>query len=54
MLALTVQIPMAWWQRSSSGWLLLTILALVAVLLVGRSVNGASRWIAFGPSYNFV
>jgi len=49
MLALMVQVPMDWWQRSSSGWLLLTILALGAVLLVGRSVNGAARWIAFGP-----
>ncbi|MGY0592443.1 MAG: cell division protein FtsW [Paraglaciecola chathamensis] len=48
--ALTVmQIPMQWW-RTSNGWLLLLgLVLLVAVLLVGRSVNGSTRWLAIGP-----
>ncbi|QHJ13149.1 putative peptidoglycan glycosyltransferase FtsW [Paraglaciecola mesophila] len=44
-----MQIPMQWW-RTSNAWLLLLGLALlVAVLLVGRSVNGSTRWLAIGP-----
>lgn len=42
-------VPMEWWQRSS-GMLLLAAFALLAlVLVVGREVNGATRWIGLGP-----
>ncbi|MBQ0833739.1 putative lipid II flippase FtsW [Marinobacter sp.] len=50
MLALvSVNVPMAWWERS--GWLLLGIglLSLILVLTpLGRTVNGSTRWIPFG------
>lgn len=45
----TLRIPMVTWQRSSSLMLLLTMLLLLLVLMIGDSVNGASRWIALGP-----
>lgn len=44
-----LQIPMAWWQKNSSYLLMLGIFLLVTVLLVGRSVNGSTRWIVVGP-----
>jgi cell division protein FtsW len=45
----TLQIPMYWW-RASNGWLLLSVIAiLIAILLVGRTVNGSTRWLALGP-----
>ncbi|MGL4859935.1 MAG: FtsW/RodA/SpoVE family cell cycle protein, partial [Enterobacteriaceae bacterium] len=44
----TLRIPMAVWQRYSSLLLLLTLCLLVLVLLLGSSVNGASRWIPLG------
>lgn len=45
----TMQIPMRWWQASNVYLLLLSLLLLVAVLLAGRTVNGATRWLAIGP-----
>lgn len=46
---IVMQIPMHWW-RVSNPWLLLFAGALlIAVLLVGRNVNGSTRWLAFGP-----
>jgi len=44
-----LQIPMAWWQKNSSYLLIFGIFLLVTVLLVGRSVNGSTRWIVLGP-----
>jgi cell division protein FtsW len=44
-----LQIPMAWWQKNSSFLLILGIFLLVAVLLIGRSVNGSTRWLVLGP-----
>ena len=44
-----LQIPMAWWQKNSSYLLIFGIFLLVVVLLVGRSVNGSTRWIVLGP-----
>ncbi|HEK3259046.1 TPA: cell division protein FtsW [Proteus mirabilis] len=44
----TMRVPMAVWQRYSSLMLFGSILLLLVVLAVGSSVNGASRWIAFG------
>ncbi len=47
--SIVLQIPMHWW-RISNPWLLLAgALLLVAVLLVGRSVNGSTRAIGLGP-----
>ncbi|WP_051333458.1 cell division protein FtsW [Aliagarivorans marinus] len=48
-MAVVVQLPIRWWQASST-WLLLASLALlVLVLLIGRNVNGSVRWIGLGP-----
>lgn len=45
----TLRIPMAVWQRYSNVMLLISLVMLLVVLVVGSSVNGASRWIALGP-----
>jgi cell division protein FtsW len=45
----TLRIPMVVWQRYSNIMLLISIGILLLVLVVGSSVNGASRWIALGP-----
>lgn len=45
----TLRIPMDFWQRYSNIMLLVTVVMLLIVLVVGSSVNGASRWIALGP-----
>jgi cell division protein FtsW len=44
-----LQIPMSWWQKNSGYLLMFGIFLLVIVLLVGRSVNGSTRWIGLGP-----
>jgi cell division protein FtsW len=44
-----LQIPMAWWQKNSGFLLFLGIFLLVIVLVIGRSVNGSTRWIVLGP-----
>lgn len=44
-----LHIPMSIWQRYSSVMLMISIIMLLIVLVVGSSVNGASRWIAIGP-----
>ncbi|MCP1105894.1 cell division protein FtsW [Serratia marcescens] len=45
----TLRVPMEVWQRYSNVMLLMSIVMLLIVLVVGSSVNGASRWIALGP-----
>ena len=47
--SIALQIPMAWWQKNSSYLLMFGIFLLVTVLLIGRSVNGSTRWIVVGP-----
>ena len=46
---ITLRLPMDFWQRHSTAMLLASIAMLVVVLVVGSSVNGASRWISIGP-----
>ncbi|OON39950.1 cell division protein FtsW [Izhakiella australiensis] len=46
---ITLRIPMEIWQRYSNVMLMASIVMLLIVLVVGSSVNGASRWIALGP-----
>ena len=42
-------LPMQWWRVSNTWLLLLAIVLLVTVLIVGRSVNGSTRWLVLGP-----
>ncbi len=42
-------IPMSRWHQYSGNLLLLGIVLLVVVLIIGRNVNGSTRWIAIGP-----
>lgn len=47
--SLVLQVPMMRWQQFNGSFLILALLLLVAVLLVGRNVNGSTRWLALGP-----
>ncbi|WP_100752119.1 cell division protein FtsW [Vibrio salilacus] len=46
--AVILQIPMKRWLEFSTWLLLLSIFLLIVVLVAGKSVNGASRWIPLG------
>ncbi|KMV30169.1 cell division protein FtsW [Photobacterium swingsii] len=43
-----VQVPLSRWQQLSVPMLLVSMFLLVVVLGIGRSVNGAARWIPLG------
>ena len=47
--AITLQIPMSWWHKNSGALLFLGMFLLLTVLIIGRSVNGSTRWIVLGP-----
>ncbi|MBU2894838.1 cell division protein FtsW [Colwellia sp. D2M02] len=47
--AVALQIPMSWWHKNSGYLLGFGILLLIVVLLIGREVNGSTRWIVIGP-----
>ncbi|MDP2561461.1 cell division protein FtsW [Psychrobium sp. 1_MG-2023] len=44
-----LQIPIEKWQQYNAHILIISILALVAVLVVGKTVNGSTRWLSAGP-----
>ncbi len=44
-----LQLPMHFWRITNPYLLLLAIGLLVAVLLIGRNVNGSTRWLVIGP-----
>lgn len=44
-----LQLPMQFWRVTNPYLLFAAIGLLVAVLLVGRTVNGSTRWLAIGP-----
>ncbi|WP_432417847.1 putative lipid II flippase FtsW [Caenimonas sedimenti] len=48
---LTFQVPVAAWERWAPWLFVLALLLLVVVLIpqIGKGVNGARRWIVFGP-----
>ncbi|MEJ2508871.1 MAG: putative lipid II flippase FtsW [Gammaproteobacteria bacterium] len=49
--ALVLRIPIAFWERHGMALILISVALLVLVLVpvVGRSVNGSTRWLALGP-----
>lgn len=46
--AIVVRVPVSFWQKWSNTFVLVSVLMLAAVLVVGHSVNGSSRWIPLG------
>ncbi|MBW8189534.1 cell division protein FtsW [Neiella marina] len=44
-----MHVPMYRWQQSNSLLLLIAFVLLFAVLIIGRKVNGSTRWLALGP-----
>lgn len=46
---LALQLDTRFWQENGPRLLVLGVALLVAVLLIGREVNGSKRWIGFGP-----
>ncbi|MFZ2651378.1 MAG: putative lipid II flippase FtsW [Burkholderiaceae bacterium] len=46
---LAVQVPMRVWESFAPGVFLMALLLLIAVLFVGKDVNGARRWLPLGP-----
>lgn len=48
-LSLTLRVPVERWLQANFPLLLLAMVLLVVVLVVGREVNGAKRWISIGP-----
>ncbi|WP_426369779.1 cell division protein FtsW [Pseudocolwellia sp. HL-MZ7] len=46
---IVMQIPLAIWHKHSTNLLIFGIVLLVAVLIIGRTVNGSQRWIMLGP-----
>jgi len=46
---IVMQIPMRWWRISNVWLLLLALILLIAVLAIGRTVNGSTRWLVLGP-----
>lgn len=47
--AYCLQVPSDKWEKNSIWLLGIALLSLFLVLLIGRSINGAVRWIALGP-----
>ncbi|WP_245623443.1 cell division protein FtsW [Catenovulum maritimum] len=44
-----LQIPISWWEKYNPYLLLVALFLLVSVLFIGKTVNGATRWLAIGP-----
>lgn len=44
-----LNVPIEFFERNSVRFLFVAIALLVLVLVIGRTVNGSTRWISFGP-----
>ena len=44
-----LRVRLVYWERLGPYCLLLGLMMLVVVLLIGREINGSTRWLAFGP-----
>jgi len=47
--SIVMQVPLSVWHKHSTHLLIFGIVLLVAVLIIGRTVNGSQRWIVLGP-----
>jgi len=47
--AIVMQIPLSTWHKQSTNFLIFGVVLLIAVLIIGRTVNGSQRWIVLGP-----
>ncbi|WP_199610712.1 cell division protein FtsW [Flocculibacter collagenilyticus] len=45
----TLQFPMEWWKKYNAFLLLVGLVLLITVLIIGKNVNGSTRWIVLGP-----
>lgn len=46
---ITLNLPMQFWRITNPYLLLLALALLVLVLLIGKNVNGSTRWLVIGP-----
>lgn len=44
-----LSVPVQWWHNSNLLLLIAGVVLLVAVLIVGKNVNGSTRWLSVGP-----
>ncbi|MGI5308323.1 putative lipid II flippase FtsW [Rheinheimera sp. WS51] len=44
-----LSVPVQWWHNSNMLLLIAGLALLVAVLLIGKNVNGSTRWLSLGP-----
>ena len=49
LLMVSTSLPMAFWKKANLPLLLIGVPMLLAVLIIGREVNGSTRWIGLGP-----
>jgi cell division protein FtsW len=49
LLMISTSLPMSFWKKANLPLLLAGIPMLIAVLVIGREVNGSTRWIGVGP-----
>lgn len=47
--SVVLHVPMYRWQQGNPFLLLMAFVLLIAVLIIGKTVNGSTRWLAFGP-----
>src|SRR3954451_14709489 len=50
LLMVTSRMPFRRWRTLAPPFVLVGVVSLLAVLVIGTSVNGARRWIGFGPA----
>lgn len=48
-MVVAARMPAAWWKRLLPMLYLATVVLLIMARLVGRNINGAHRWLSFGP-----
>lgn len=46
---IVLSVPVQWWHNSNLLLLIAGVVLLVAVLIVGKNVNGSTRWLSVGP-----